>query len=100
MVEGRFDALNNAMAAVQRAVVNMTIAENARDEKALAKADAAAHEAIADVVETSRELKEKTTEAHALAVVTDAPAAPAVPPRPALPPASMLIVRETAKTKN
>jgi hypothetical protein len=83
--------LDEAMEAVRRAVKDMWVDEGKRAELAL-NADALAHAAVADIGDTSRELRDKTEDIAAPAEgktpLKDEPD----PNGPRLPPTSPLIV--------
>ena len=85
----------NVMEAVRQTVKNMWVDKDVHAQNELEKADVVAHDAMADVNETSRELKEKTEETRAQ---TDEK--PELEPKPDLepfeakpPPATVLVVR-------
>jgi hypothetical protein len=85
-------ALDEAMEAVRAAVKGRWIDEGKPAEIELTKADAVAHEAVADVEETSRELREKIGEMAAPTEDRTALKDTRDPTEPQLPPVSTLIV--------
>jgi hypothetical protein len=80
------------MEAVRQAVKDMWVDEGKRAEIALTKADAAAHAAVADIEDTSREFRDKTEEIAAPSEGKATLKDTHNPNEPQLPPASPLIV--------
>jgi hypothetical protein len=80
------------MEAVRRAVKDMWVDEGKRAEIALNQADALAHAAVADIGDTSRELRDKTEDIAAPAEGKTPLKHEPDPNGPRLPPASPLIV--------